>query len=149
MPSTPGYPVERPSAQRPAGRREYESFDQAESGNITLAASTAFQEVITFGGRPESIIIDVSAAGVEVRFRNRGTAAAAPVRIQAAGERRFQVTAEIVEARDPAGVGTQLVTATGRFASRQIDVRSNFPGPSRELPMLEDAARATQVPTAE
>jgi hypothetical protein len=145
MPSTPGFPAERPTAQRPAANREVESFESAESGAITLAASTVFQEVITFGGRPDSIIIDASAAAIEVRFRNRGEAARAPIRVQGAGERRYQIMAEIVEARDPAGAGGQLVTATGRWASRAIDVRSNNPGPSRERPMLPASELAYQV----
>lgn len=148
-PSTPGFPEPRASAQRPAGRREYESYDNAESAFITLAASTVFQEVITFGGRPESIIIDASAAAIEVRFSNRGQAPRAPVRLQHAGETRFQVAAEIVEARDPAGAGGQLVTAIGRYASGGIDVRNNFGGPSRERPSLPDESRATQIDTTE
>lgn len=149
MPSTPTYPSCRPTAQHPAGGREYESFDQYESNSITLAASTVFQEVITFSGTPESIVVDVSAVNVEVRFRNRGEAAFSPIRIQSAGERRFQVRAQIVEARDPTGAGAQLVTATGRFASRSIAVRENRPGPSRERPMLPASELAEQVPTTE
>lgn len=148
-PSTPGYPAERASAQRLAGGRDYESYDQVESNVITLAAGTAFQEVITFGGRPESILIDASAAGIDVRFRHRGEAPFAPSRILHAGETRFQVSAEIVEARDPAGAGGQLISVHGRFASRSIDTRQARPGPSRELPFLPETARATQVSTPE
>jgi len=149
MPSVPSYPTCRPTAQHPAAGREYESFDQYESASVTLAASAVFQEVLTFSGTPESIVVDVSAAGVEVRFRNRGEAAFSPILIQGAGERRFQVRAQIVEARDPAAGGGQLVTATGRFASRSIAVRENRPGPSRERPALPAGELAEQVDTSE
>jgi len=144
-PSAPGGPATRPIAKREAARREYESFDGSESASITLAATTVFQEVITFGGRPDSIIVDSSAAAIEFRFRDRGQPARAPIRVQAAGERRLQIGAEIVEARDPAGAGGQFVTATGRWASRSIDVRMQNAGPSRERYGLPPDAEATQI----
>ena len=146
-PSVPSYPAPRESAELPAGHREYESFDNYESQRIVLAASTAFQEVISFSGTPESIIIDATAAGIDVRFRNLGEAAPNFIRLEGAGERRFQLRARIVEARDPAGAGGQGITATGRYASRSIDVRADRAGPRRAGPMLGEISRATQSTT--
>jgi len=146
-PSVPSYPPPRASAELPAGHREYESFDNYESQRLVLAATTAFQEIISFSGTPESIIIDATAAGVDVRFRNLGEAAPNFIRLEGAGERRFQLRARIVEARDPTGAGGQGVTATGRYASRSIDVRADRRGPGRAGPLLENAARSTQATT--
>jgi hypothetical protein len=145
MPSTPGFPPSRDTATRPASRREHQSFDGHDSGFLTLAASAAFQEVITFGGRPDSIVIDSTAAGINIRFRNRGEAPRGPIRLDSAGEKRFELSAEIVEAQDPTGAGGQIITATGRWASRGIDVRNNYPGPSRERPPFPEGEAATQI----
>ena len=149
MPSTPGYPGERATAKRREAQRTGESFDWYESQRIVLAASTLFQEVITFSGRPESIILDTTATGVEFRLRHRGEAAGTPIRIEGIATRVLDVSAEIVEARDPAGAGGQGVTATGRFMSRGIDVRAHRAGPSRERVLAPAADLGTQVATSE
>lgn len=148
-PSCPGYPAERPSAQRPAGSRDFKSYETTESARVVLAAGTAFQEIIAFSGRPDSIIVSSDTAGIDVRFSNRGQAARAPIRIQQVGAIYFDNADEIVEARDAAGAGGQALSVTGRWGSRGIDVRANRPGPSRERPMLEPERLATQVPTSE
>lgn len=145
MPSTPSYPTSRQSAKRREPIRTGDSFDWYESARLVLAASTAFQEVITFSGRPESIILDTTAAAVEFRLRHRGEAPGSAIRIEGIATRVLDVSAEIVEARDPAGVGGQGVTATGRFMSRSIDIRADRRGPSRERPALPEQDLATQV----
>jgi hypothetical protein len=144
-PSAPGFPRPRESATRPASRREHQSFDGHDSGFLTLAAVATFQEVITFGGRPDSIVIDSTAAGINIRFRNRGEAPRNPIRLDSIGEKRFELSAEIVEAQDPTGAGGQIITATGRWASRGIDTRNNYPGPSRERPQFEAEEARTQI----
>lgn len=148
-PSAPGYPRERATAQRAEGRRTTESFDWYESARLVLAASTVFQEVISFSGRPDSIVLDATATGVEFRLRNRGGPPGSIIRIEGIAQRDLQVSAEIVEARDPAGAGGQGVTATGRWASRNIDERSNRGGPNRAKASLPQSELATQVPTGD
>jgi len=145
MPSTPSYPAERATAKRREPGRTAESFDWYESARLVLAASTVFQDVVTFSGRPESIILDATAAGVEFRLGHRGEAFGTPIRIEGIATRVLDVSAEIVQARDPAGVGGQGVTATGRFMSRGIDVRANRQGPERSRVMAPDADLGTQV----
>jgi len=145
MPSVPAKVQSRASAKRREGSRTSESFDWYESARLVLAAGTTFQEVITFSGRPESIILDTTAAGVEFRLRHRGEAAGSNIRIEGIATRVLDVSAEIVEARDPAGVGGQGVTATGRFMSRSIDVRADRRGPSRERPFAPEQDLSTQV----
>jgi len=147
VPSVPAFPERRETAQRAEARRTTESFDWYESARIVLAASTVFQEIITFSGRPDSIILDTTAAGVEFRLRNRGTAPGSALRIEGIATRVLDVSAEIVEARDPGGVGGQGVTATGRWASRNIDVRDNRPGPNIHEQKLPDEFLAHQVQT--
>jgi hypothetical protein len=138
MPSVPSFPSERPSTQRRSGQREYESFDSYESGTTILPAGSTFAEVITFGGRPDSIEINCIGGPIEVRLRNRGEAGPAPVNIPSGGTLNFRVAAEIVEARDPAGAGAQRVTAIGRYPSRHIDVRQPRSGPRRRHAVAED-----------
>jgi len=147
MPSAPSYPGERPTAKRREPGRTAESFDWYESGRLVLAASTVFQDVITFSGRPESIVLDATAVGVEFRLGHRGEAFGTPIRIEGIAQRDLQVSAEIVQARDPAGVGGQGVTATGRFMSRGIDVRANRRGPDRSRVLAPDEDLGTQVAT--
>lgn len=149
MPSTPGYPRSRTTAQRAEARRTSESFDWYESNRIVLAASTLFQEVISFSGRPDSIVLDSTATGVEYRLRNRGGPPGSPIRVEGIAQRDLQVSAEIVEARDPAGAGGQGFSATGRWSSRNIDERSNRGGPLRSKATLPQSELATQVPTSD
>jgi hypothetical protein len=144
MPSTPGFPSERPNTQRRSGNREYESFDSYESGTTILPAGVVFTEVITFGGRPDSIEINCIGGPIEVRLRNRGMAAPAPVNIPANGTLNFRTAYEIVEARDPAGAGAQRVTAIGRYPSRHIDVRQNPSGPRMRHATSEDFESSAQ-----
>lgn len=107
-----GYP-------RPACGRDYGpgvvpgSFPRYDARTATLAASTAFQEVARFSGRPDRIDVHASAAGVEFRFRNRGQDQSTNLVVRAAGAYETDASFELVEARDPAGAGGQLVTAVG------------------------------------
>lgn len=88
-------------------------FPRYEARTLTLAASTAFQEVARYSGRPDRIDLHSSAAGIEYRLRNRGESQEANLVSRAAGVYETDLSKEIVEARDPAGAGGQLVTAVG------------------------------------
>jgi hypothetical protein len=149
MPSTPGYPQERQSAQRPAASREIESFDNVESFRAILAATTTFQEVASFSGTADSVHINTIGGPVDVRLRFRGEAPGGFIQIPSNGNFDIRARAQFIEARDPAGAGAQAVISTGRFASRGIDVRQNRPGPSRERPYLPESAAARQLKTSE
>lgn len=126
-------------------RREFESFDGYDSGVAVLAANALFQTVIQFNGRPDAITIQSSAAGVNIRLRNRGASGGTPIRILTTDPIHLNVTAEIVEAQDPAGGGTQVVSAIGRFSTRGIDTRETFPGPDRNPTGPEDSRGFTQT----
>jgi hypothetical protein len=89
------------------------SFPRQQSKTATLAASTAFQEVVRFSGRPDRIDLHTSAIGVEFQYRNRGSDAVPGPVLRATGSYEADASFEIVEARDPAGAGGQLVTVTG------------------------------------
>lgn len=149
MPSTPGYPPERQSAMRSAAGREMESFDNLEPFVATLAAGTAFAAIANFSGTPDSIHLLALAGPVDVRFVFRGEAPGSFFRLAANVPFESRARAQFVEARDPAGAGTQVVVVTGRYSSRAIDIRQNRPGPSRERPLLTSATLATQALTSE
>jgi len=129
VPSTPSLPSARAEAERPTGRREYESFEWYEVLRGVAQGTVAFNEVGTFSGRPDSIIIEVITASVEIRFRNRGEAPGSVALFTTAGVREFHVSAEIVEMRDPGFGGGQVVLAIGRYASRAIERRQSRRGP--------------------
>jgi len=93
------------------------SFPRVEARSATLAASTAFQEIARFSGRPQRIDLHASAAGVEFRFRNRGQDATTGLVVRAAGSYETDASFDLVEARDPAGAGGQLVTAVGYWTA--------------------------------
>lgn len=116
---------------------------------MELAAGTAFVELGRFSGRPDSIVLHTSHSQTVWRISDRGRPPHVEYRTAFPGYLPIDVRGEVIEVSDATGVNTPRVTAIGRYASRQIDVRSNNPGPSRERPMLPDEARATQVPTAE
>lgn len=149
MPSTPGYPPERQSAQRPAALRGVESFDNIESFTATLPAGTAFTAVANFSGTPDSVRLAPRTGPIEFRLAFRGEAPGSPIAVDAANPLETGSRAQFVEARDPAGAGGQIVVVSGRYSSRGIDVRQNRPGPSRERPYLELSAGATQLKTTE
>ena len=88
-------------------------FPRVESRSATLAAVATFAEIARFSGRPDRIDLHSSAAGVEFRFRNRGQDATTGLVVRAAGSYETDASFELVEARDPAGAGGQLVTAVG------------------------------------
>lgn len=93
------------------------SFPRAESRSATLAAVTTFAEIARFSGRPDRIDLHSSAAGVEFRFRNRGQDATTGLVVRAAGSYETDASFDLVEARDPAGAGGQLVTAVGFWSA--------------------------------
>jgi len=88
-------------------------FPRYESRSATLAATTVFAEVARFSGRPDRVDLHSSAAGVEFRLRNRGQADNTGLIVRAAGSYETDASFELVEARDPAGAGGQLVTSVG------------------------------------
>lgn len=93
-------------------------YTRYQSNTITLAASTEFQQVVLFAGRPDRIDYAASAAGVEVRFRNRGETPTDAIRVPSAQFHDTDISKEIMEARDPTGAGGQLVTAHGMWIER-------------------------------
>lgn len=95
-------------------------FPRYQSATITLAASTAFQQVVAFSGRPDNIDIAASAAGVEIRLRNRGQGEADAIRIVNAAFHDTYISRDIVEARDPTGAGGQIVTAHGMWTEPSL-----------------------------
>lgn len=99
-----------------------DSFPRYQSNTITLAASTAWQEVIRFAGRPSKIDVAASAAGVNFRLRNRGESEADAIRIVNAAFHETEISKELVEAQDPTGAGGQIVTAHGMYTDRPISV---------------------------
>lgn len=116
---SPVAPVEYPRCrceQRGYGEgRTSDRFPRYQANTITLAASTTFQEVIRFSGRPDRIDLSASAAGVEYRFRNRGESPTDAIRAPGTAFHDTDLSKEIVEARDPTGAGGQLVTAHGMW----------------------------------
>jgi hypothetical protein len=145
MASAPRYPDPVRTARRKNPNREYQSYDWYESSILTLAANTTFQEVARFSGRPDAITVQTGTAGVNVRLRNRGAAAGTSIRLAVTGTQALDVTAEIVEAQDPAGAGGQVIVAVGKFGSHGIDTRENFPGPVRDPVDSPTELRAVQA----
>lgn len=90
-------------------------YPRYQSNTVTLSATTAWQEVIRFAGRPDRIDVAASAAGVEFRFRNRGESPTDALRVPNAAFHDTDISKEIVEARDSTGAGGQLVTAHGMW----------------------------------
>ena len=113
------YPPHRDIDPRDAGRVATR-FPRYQSATITLAASTAFQQVVLFSGRPDRIDVAASAAGVEIRLRNRGEENTDAIRIVNAAFHETDISKEIVEARDPAGAGGQIVTAHGMWTEAVV-----------------------------
>lgn len=89
------------------------SFPRQQRGVATLAAVTTFAEIARFSGRPDRIDLHVSGVGVEFQYRNRGAEPVPGPILRAAGSYETDASFDIVEARDPAGVGGQLVTVVG------------------------------------
>lgn len=112
-----GYPANRPAVRDYGAGTSPGRFPRVESRAATLAASTVFQEVARFSGRPDRIDLHSSAAAVEFRFRNRGQDATTGLVVRAAGAYETDASFDLVEARDPAGAGGQLVTAVGYWAA--------------------------------
>lgn len=149
MPSVPERVAARPGAIRPAPRRTAETFESVESFRTILAAGTTFATVSQFSGRPDSIFVAAIGGPVDVRFRYRGEAAPGFAQIPANQNIEFKVGAEIVEARDPGGGGGQALLVTGRYLSRDIDVRETREGPTRSDSFFPKTEWATQVSTEE
>jgi len=117
-PPDPARPGEARGNPRQTADRTYESFEWYESFTATLAAGTAFADAGAFSGRPDSILFQSNTAGIDVRFRNRGEAPGSPIRVNVTGTQTVAIAAEVVEARDPAGVGGQVLVVIGRFVHR-------------------------------
>jgi len=88
-------------------------YPRLDAKTATLAASAEFQEVARFSGRPDRIDLHASAAGVEFRMRNRGQDVSSALVVRTPGPYETDASFELVEARDPAGTGGQLVTVVG------------------------------------
>jgi hypothetical protein len=108
------FPPHREIEDRLPGKTS-ESYPRYQSATITLAATTAFQQVVLFSGRPDRVDVAASAAGVEIRLRNRGEENTDPIRTVNAAFHETAISKEIVEARDPTGAGGQIVTCHGMW----------------------------------
>jgi hypothetical protein len=95
-------------------------FPRYQSATITLTATTAFQEVVRFAGRPDRIDVAASAAGVNFRLRNRGEENTDLIRIVNAAFHETDISKEIVEAQDPTGAGGQIVTVHGMWTDPYV-----------------------------
>lgn len=109
------FPPSRPDSRGYGPGSQSESYPRYQSNTVTLAASTEFQEVIRFAGRPKVVDLSASAAGVEYRFRNRGETPTDAIRAPGTAFHETHLSKEIVEARDPTGAGGQIVTAHGMW----------------------------------
>lgn len=147
MPSVPGFPTTRREASAPPAGREFSSYDWYDAATLVLAANATFQEAITFSGKPDAIIVQISAVPVNVRFRNRGQAGGQAIRLGATGQYSFQVRCEIVEVQDAAGAGGQTFQVTGLYGTRHIDRRENKGGPYPTHVHSHEDATAEQVET--
>src|SRR6266545_125227 len=109
----PGYPANRPEVRDYGPGVVPGRFPRYDAKTATLAASAAFQEVARFSGRPDRIDLHASAAGVEFRMRNRGQDVSSALVVRTLGPYETDASFELVEARDPAAAGGQLVTVVG------------------------------------
>jgi hypothetical protein len=91
------------------------SYPRYQANTITLAATTAWQTVVRFSGRPNRIDVAASAAGVNFRLRNRGETDPDSIRIVNAAFHETNISKDIVEAQDPTGAGGQIVTCHGMW----------------------------------
>ncbi len=139
-PPDPALPGEARGTPRQTADRTYESFEWYESFMFTVPAGTTFVDAGAFSGRPDSIQFQVSAIGTDVRFRNRGEAPGATIRVNVTGTQNIAVAAEVVEIRDPAGAGGQVIVVIGRFVHRSALHRSGVQAPVAQ-------AQATATPT--
>jgi hypothetical protein len=108
-----GYPEARPERDDrarlsyPAG--EYETF------YFTIPAGTAFVEACRFSFQPDTISVSTSAVNAEVRFRDIGGAPTTFYRPENANHNAAPFPGRrIVEARDNAGAGGQVLLIMGR-----------------------------------
>jgi hypothetical protein len=76
--------------------------------------------VVSFAGRPHNITLVASAAGVEFRLRNRGEEGTDTIRALGTAPLVLYISKEIVEARDPAGAGGQIVSVQGGWTDADI-----------------------------
>lgn len=114
------YPRCRCETRIPPAGANADSYPRYQSNTVTLAASTAWQTVIRFAGRPRKIDVAASAAGVNFRLRNRGESEADAIRIVNAAFHETEISKELVEAQDPTGAGGQIVTAHGMYTDSVI-----------------------------
>jgi hypothetical protein len=112
------FPPHRDHVSFPLGINDTR-FPGYQSATLTLTATTNWQLVVRFAGRPDRIDIAASAAGVNFRLRNRGDDEADAIRIVNAAFHETYISKDIVEAQDPAGAGGQIVTCHGMFTRQQ------------------------------
>lgn len=114
------------------GRREYETLDWYEELLFLIPAGAAFVEAGRFATRPDKIVVRTNLSSVEIRLRPRGGAPGDFIRVRVAEPLTFPTGAEVVEARDPAGVGGQTIFITGLYNSKQPHIRALGAAPMPE-----------------
>jgi hypothetical protein len=94
-----------------------EKYARYETVELTLAAVATVQEVGQFSGTPDAIDVWCSASGILVRLRDLAQREESSFTTTANTTIETRVSRRIVEAQDAAGVGGQIVRATGKWAA--------------------------------
>jgi hypothetical protein len=144
-PSVPSFPGARQEAERPPGRREYESFDSYEHTDFVVPAGTGFVVAMTFSGLPDRIRVRTTNNGYIVRLTNPGETPQNPVAVFISELSVFPTPARIVECRDPGGAGGGTISVTGYYATRNIDRRVSRRGPLASDVRARDQGAPEQI----
>lgn len=102
------YPKPR-DRSRPVGAAPDSPSATYDSGSFTLPAGTAFSTVARFAGRPDFIGITCTAVGTEARLTDIGENPGPTFDAARFGIVGDLPGRDLLEARDPAGVGGQVV----------------------------------------
>jgi hypothetical protein len=140
-PSAPGPIARREEAERPPGRREYESFDSQETTIIAVPAGGVAVDVFTFSGLPDSIELTTGGGSHAYRLRNPGEPPTGEALIPANTPVQTRTGYRTIMVRDLSGAGGQNLSITGRYGSRNIDRRV-----SRRGPLASDVRTRDQAP---
>lgn len=112
-----GYPEQRERMPE-AAPHVSEKFERYETIVFTLAAVATVQEAGQFSGRPDAIDLFASAAGVDVFLTDELGREESSIRLPATDWIHTDISKRRVRVQDTTGVGTQVIRAVGKFASR-------------------------------
>lgn len=120
MPSAPPAVAPRAVTVRVRGARTYQSYAWYDARRVAVPAGTAFSEVTRFPGRPDALILTSTATNMRFRVRNLTEPAGEIIATGSEGTLELPFGADIVEVQDPTGVGGQIVSVVGLYASRSF-----------------------------